>query len=322
MPNLLAHYLLAKRFVLKQKEIDSKYPDFHSFLTGNQEYFYLGTQGPDPLFYMGIIPFRGLHIPTALKKYGNKIHKTDGKKYFRYLIERCFAIDYVNDSDAEQKRFMAFVFGQFAHYLLDRECHPYVLYMSGFDSDGRITGKYHYEHAHFEAKIDYCLSKEYKMDYFRQKPYDIICDRSGPLKIIDMHFVPVIAKMFDAKKLPKKMYSNGLLNFRFWQKYSNGGSKMRVFFFGKTSLSATRLPLEVNEDVLNRQKKYWLDPVTGEKHNDSFLELHSRAFNILESLYVDIIKNGFTYEIFCKYIDGRNFYGNLPSETWKYKSEE
>ena len=52
MPNLLTHYLFAKRFSLKVEEIHRQNPDYQSFLTNNFEYLALGTQGPDPLFYL------------------------------------------------------------------------------------------------------------------------------------------------------------------------------------------------------------------------------------------------------------------------------
>ncbi len=321
MPNLLAHYLLVKRFSLKYKEIESNYPNFHSFLDGNFDYLSLGTQGPDPLFYMGIIPFRGLHLPTAMKKVGNQIHKTDAKKYFRYLIQQCYSIDDTQTAGKEILRFKAFIFGQFAHYLLDRECHPYILYKSGFDKNGKIKGKYHYQHAYFESKLDFCLSEKYKMDHFLEDPQDILPNHPMVLKTIDRNFVPVLKQTFDLKKLPKNMYSNGLKNFRFWLKYTNHGTRARVFFFGKTNLSATRLPKVVSEDVLNEKRDVWLDPVSGEKHNESFLELHSRVFVILSSLYEDIMKKGFNYETFSKYIDGRNYYGEPLDQKWVYKEE-
>lgn len=321
MPNLFAHSLLAKRILLKEREICLKNPGWEPFLEPNQDYLFLGTQGPDPLFYMGIIPFKGLHLITAIKKIGNRLHKLDGKKLFRNLIEMSYSIDFGKNCE-EQKRFQAFIFGQFAHYLLDRECHPYILYESGFDDNGRITGKYHYQHTFFESQIDYCLAKHYKVEYFLKRPGETIPNRFGPLKIIDRYFVPVLEKTFDVKRLPKKMYSNGVNNFRSWITYSNNGSKMRVFLFGKTSLSATRLPSEVTEDVLNEKKELWLDPVSGEEHHESFLELHSKAYDILARLYEDIMTKGFNFETFSEYIDGRNYYGNLPSEKWKYHRKE
>lgn len=322
MPNLLTHYLFAKRFSLKVEEIHRQNPDYQSFLTNNFEYLALGTQGPDPLFYMGIIPFHGLHLKTALKKYGNKIHKLDGKKYFRFLVEQCYRIVESDNGDEERRSFQAFVFGQFAHYLLDRECHPYVLYKSGFDENGRITGKYHYQHAAFEAQIDYCLAKKFKMDYFLTDPQDILNSHRHPLSLIDLNYVPVIKRTFNDNKLPKDMYSNGLNNMKRWLSYTNHGHKIRVAFFGKTNLSATRLPKEVKEDVLNEKRRMWLDPVTGEERYESFLELNSIALEKLEALYYDIIKYGFNFETFSKYIDGRNYYGSQPDDKWVFKEDK
>lgn len=313
MPNLLAHYLLIKRFSLREDELDRKY-NYDSFLHKKFEFLSLGTQGPDPLFYMGVFPFHGLHLITALKKYGNKLHKLDSKKFFKLMFDECYRI---NDVE-EQKEFQSYLFGQFAHYLLDRECHPYVLYKSGFDQDGKITGKYHYEHAYFESRIDFCLAKRFKMEYFLKEPEKILSTHAHPLVVVDSHLIPVMSKLFEDKKLPKNMFSNGWKNFSRWIKFTNHGHKIRVMLFGKTNLSATRLPKEVSEDVLNETRSVWYDPVTHEKHNETFIELHSRAYELLSSLYEDIIKYGFNYETFAKYIDGKNYYGTKVDTKWLY----
>lgn len=321
MPNLLAHYLLAKRFSLKEQEIRSRKGSSDSFLEGNFDYFSLGTQGPDPLFFVGILPWH-FHLKTAMKKIGNQLHKTDAKKYFRLLIEECYTIEPEKRNVRAQSQFKAFVFGQFAHYLLDREAHPYILYESGFDDEGKITGKYHYSHARFETKIDFCLAKRFKMEYFLKDPVDILPDYKKALDLIDWHLVPVLKRMFNLKKLPKDMYSNGLLNYRKILSYTNGGTEKRIALVKNTNLGATRLPKEVKEDVLNEKRQKWLDPVSGKEHGESFLELHSRAFDILEDVYCDILENGFNYETFAKYIDGRNYYGNDVTEKWKYKNKD
>lgn len=321
MPNLLAHYLLAKRFSIRESEIALKNPNFNSFLEGNFDYFSLGTQGPDPLFFMGILPFH-LHLPTAMKKIGNQLHKSDGKRFFRFLIEQCYAIEPGKYNNKSLNQFMAFVFGQYAHYLLDREAHPYILYESGFDKNGKITGKYHYSHASFESKIDFCLAKKYKMEYFLKKPTDILVDHKSALKLVDIYFVPVLKRMFDFERLPKDMYSNGMHNYKSILSYTNSGSEMRIALVKKTNLGASRLPLEVKEDVLNESRELWLDPVSGKEHHESFLELHSRAYDILEETYLDIIRQGFNYDTFAKYLDGRNYYGTPCKEKWIYKKEE
>lgn len=74
MPNLLAHRLFIDNIIqcnsLEEKEIIA---------------LRLGTQGPDPMFYHGIIPWRSWHFIIALKKIGNKLHKENGRRFFLEL---------------------------------------------------------------------------------------------------------------------------------------------------------------------------------------------------------------------------------------------
>jgi hypothetical protein len=316
MPNLLAHSLVVKRFYIKEDEMPSvSKTQPKPFIKGNFAFLSLGSQGPDPLFYVGIIPFHALHLVTANKRLGNKLHKQDGKKYFRLLVEQSYMID----DDLEKCRFQSFIFGQLAHYLLDREAHPYVLYETGFDEDGRITGKYHYLHTHFEAEIDTSLAMKYRMNYFLSNPSDFIPTDKDFLKIIDRNLVPVLKKLFDEKNLPANLYSNAIINMHSWVRYINKGN-LRAKMFGKSSLSALKLPInKADTGCLNETKETWLDPVTGAKRNDSFIEIHSRAFELLDSCYHDILKNGFNYDVIQKYLNGLDYYGAPVGSKWLYK---
>lgn len=323
MPNLLAHHLLIKRFALKEAELRSPFTNADDFLTGNRDYLTIGAQGPDPLFYMGVVPTHGLHLISANYRVGNHIHKTDAKRYFRLLVEQVYGIEPYNSSNRPQKQFMAFVLGQFSHYLLDRECHPYILYESGFDKEtGSIKGKYHYEHAHFESEIDFALCKQYKYDYFLANPWEILPENNRVLEDINENFVPVLER-FQGKKLPKKYYVNAVQNMRSLVAYMNKGSDMRAKMLSKSiSLKGIRLPKEVQGDVLNERRTLWLNPVTGEEHHESFLELHSKAFRLLEQLYTDILRYGFNYDTFAHYIDGNSYYGTPTKKPFVYMKED
>ncbi len=313
MPNLLSHTLLVKRFFLKE----DRTPGFKSsFLYGNFDFFSLGAQGPDPLFYVGLLPKNGLHLITANKKIGNQIHKTDGKKYFKCLIERSYGIE----DEKNSIRFQAFIFGQFAHYILDRETHPYILYTSGFGDDGRISGKYHYLHANFESNIDTCLAKKFKMAYFHQNPEDILCKDRDFLNIIDKEYVPALSNMFDTK-LPKHMYTNAIDNMRSVVRFMNHNNGWKRKVLPKRILGPAMPEMDKLDwdDCLNEQKNKWLDPVTGQEHNDSFIDLDNRAFDILESCYHDILKNGFNYAVISKYLNGLNYYGTPIGSKFVYK---
>lgn len=315
MPNLLAHTLLVKR--LYNVEVETHRID-NSFLKGNSIYFFLGALGPDPLFYMGILPFHGLHLPTACKKVGNQLHKLDGKKFFKLMVEQLYGIDIV----AEKNKLESFVLGQIAHYILDRETHPYIMYMSGFDDDGRITGNYHYAHAFFETNIDAALAKTNSMNRFLSHPEETIPECKERCQIIDKYLVPVLKECFGIKRLPKNMYTNAVNNMRILLKSMNNHGKIKSKLIGKKiALSAMYIPSEIDMSVLNEEKNIWRDPCTGIESNESFIELNSRAYSILEKCYQDILRNGFNYAVVNKYLDGRDYYGSKPGSKRKFKAE-
>jgi len=315
MPNLLAHSLIVKRFYIKEDEMASDITAEPTFIKGNFDFLSLGSQGPDPLFYAGVVPGHCLHLITANKRLGNQLHKTDGKKYFRLLCEQSYMIDDYN----EKRRFQSFILGQLAHYLLDREAHPYILYESGFDEDGKITGKYHYLHAHFEAQIDVALARKYKMNYFLSHPEDTLPTDKDFVAIVNRNLVPVLKKFFNDDSLPKSLYCNAITNMHALIKRLNK-DKFLAAICGKTNVGAIRLPIDKTDPkVLNESKELWLDPVTGAKHNDSFIEIHSRAFELVDQCYQDLLKNGFSYDIISKYLNGLDYYGLPLASKWLYK---
>lgn len=316
MPNLLAHNLLVKRFSLKEdKQINAQ----NSFIHGNFEFLSMGAQGPDPLFYVGLLPSHGLHLLTAKKKMGNQIHKTDAKKFFRLMIDRYYGLEV----ERYRQKFEAFIFGQLAHYLLDRETHPYILYASGFGDDGRISGKYHFLHANFESNIDACLAKKFKMNYFLENPGDALPKNKDNLNVVDKELVPTLSLMFGYDKLPKHLYTNAMQNMYSMVCFTNHNSGWKKKILPKRIMGiSVPDPDHLDfEDPLNERKETWLDPVTGAKHNESFLELHNRAFDLLQQCYHDIQTRGFNYEVVSKYLNGLDYYGVPVGSRFVYQKK-
>lgn len=325
MPNSLAHTLVVKNFYLK--EGGKNFADFQgTFLFHNYEPLNLGSLGPDPLFYLGILPPK-LHLPTAKKRIGNKLHKLDGRELFRALLEEAVTID-IQDckvkkySERERNSFKAFVFGQFAHYLLDREAHPYILYESGFDENGKITGKYHYQHAYFESQIDVVLAKKYGLKGFLENPSEIYSCTKNIGTEIDFHFGNALKRIYPEIKLPKDFYSNALQNMSSLIRFMNHQGKLKAKLVGKNNLASLALPTwDCPESVLNLDHDLWRHPVTGKLQNDSFYEMMNRCISLLSNLYHDIETNGFNYATFEPYLNGLDYYGAIPGEKWVYKKE-
>lgn len=311
MPNLLAHCLLAKRLY---NSVDKE----GSFLKDNYLYLSAGCQGPDPLFFLGLIPKNGLHLFLAKKKIGNKIHKSDATRFFKLLFDELYSIDNV----LEKNRFEAFIFGQISHYFLDKIAHPYVMYESGFDGDGKITGSYHYKHTFFETNIDMCLADRFSLVRFFKAPYEQLVSDERTLRGIDSHFIPVLARFIEKDRLPKNLYSSSVKNMIFFYKFMNKNGKRKSKMIGKKiSLSGIYIPEKKDISVINESRKRWLEPDTGTSHNESFYELLDQSYNLLSSCYRDFINKGFNYQSLKPYLDQRDYYGTLKDKKRIYKKE-
>ena len=266
MPSLLTHYFFAKDFFESNE-------DSCSFLKGNKEYFLLGEQGPDPYFFYGLYPKKGLHISHALKKYGSHIHKSNGEIYFKLLLEEKDSIQ----DEKERNAFMSFIYGQFSHYVLDSTTHPYIFYFSGFDKDGNLTKEYHYRHAHFEARIDSVLIDRYEASQnLKRRPQDILCTDKEVLELISRHQDNVMQKIF-SNKLRKNMYKDAVECMVGLYSFTNDKSNFRNKLLGKSMLAGLIIPKSTSDRLLNEEKKTWVNPVTNTKYDLSFVELMEKA---------------------------------------------
>lgn len=315
MPNFLAHHLFAKDLYLKYN-LEIPYGE-RKFLKDNFYFLSWGSQGPDPLFYTGLLAHNGLHLKTALKKFGNQLHKDDGVKLFSLMCE-CY-----NSYNGEHKdSIKAFILGQFGHYLLDSFTHPFIMYESGFNEEGRIKGKYHYAHCCYEMKIDVSLAKKRDVAFYLEKPSEYLKINKEKLDIIDKFIVDVLRKYFTEDKVPDKVYSSGVKNMRTLVEFVNQGTKARTWLFMHTSLSAMRIDRKTNEDVLNLKNQVWLDPVTGQKEESSFIDLYNAAFKILEKVYMKIKDSPkLDFKDFEEYISGCDYYGKKLNDKMKYCKE-
>lgn len=308
MPNLVTHYNLARIFYAKKVE--------EGFLKGNFECLALGTQGPDPLFYEGIIPARALRLRLAFAKLGNKIHRSTGKEFISLLIDQIE----INES-ARNDEYKAFVFGQFCHYVLDKVCHPFVYYFSGFDDEGKLTGKYHYLHAHFESELDVAMALTNALEDKIKAPEQLLPTDKYLFEAVEGGMTKAVSTMF-SKKLPNNYYKNAVLNMKSVVKFANNLNPFLTKIFGKTRLCSLRLPNKVSRSILNEENNTWIDPVSGKERNESFVELFNKALDIVCKAYDDVKEKGLTIETLEPYFDGLTYKGfeeNSKLTYWKNK---
>ena len=307
MPSLLTHYLFAEDFLSDRDE---------GFLKGNEKCFILGAQGPDVLFFNGL-SLRGFHPFVAMEQYGGKIHKSDGERFFKLLLEE------VNNIEDEKERqvFLAFTFGHYAHYLLDSKAHPFIYYFSGFSEGGHLKGHYHYDHPQFEGYIDISLvGRREKYSYLATQPQKMLNIEDDKLKIISKHFNVVLSNMFE-KKMPKNTYYNSIRSMRWFYSVLNSGGEWKRPLFGKGRLGALRLPRKRNDRILNEEHLEWKNPGSGEVSSKSFLELYDESLEKLTEVFDGLSsKNDIKFEEFNNEFN-KNYAGIKITETMTFKDE-
>ena len=108
MPNFLTHHLFVQDIYLKNNDkIDFK---DRRFLKGNYFYLFWGSQGPDPLFFNGILPNNGFHPLYIKKKLGNKLHHDDFKK-----LLSCMLLNLGEVEEENKDAIKSFIFGSTSH---------------------------------------------------------------------------------------------------------------------------------------------------------------------------------------------------------------
>lgn len=108
--------------------------------------FFLGSQGPDLLFYTGYSV-----LPGTLKKYGNMLHDARPLPYMTWMRDH-----------AGDEILRSYLYGFYCHYAMDAICHPIIEDFA--ERMAKQTGELHSVcHVRIESQLDvYTLDKEHR----------------------------------------------------------------------------------------------------------------------------------------------------------------
>jgi len=148
MPNIATHGLLAQDVLDK-----APFQTLADLIAHYPKAYFLGSNGPDLLFYYHALPWQDQKSSARLVGLGNRVHAEKIDDFYRSALRIIKATE-----DHQLKNAMiAFLAGHLTHWSLDTIAHPYIFYKTG-----PIAGTTKYWHSRFESNIDTLMVKQIK----------------------------------------------------------------------------------------------------------------------------------------------------------------
>lgn len=154
MPAAADHYRFARARLAARSESGSRGADVaREPLPLSPDMVLIGTQGPDPFYFYGLVPWRPRPGRGRVAAFADFLHGADPLDFFPVLADRAAAMDSALGGAGRDAagRAVSFTYGLLLHYLLDRSLHPYVYYRTGFDAKGETKGIFGVDHGFFET---------------------------------------------------------------------------------------------------------------------------------------------------------------------------
>lgn len=186
MPNIITHKIFGEEVV---KKLQKEHADeLNKIIARNLQLFYIGTNGPDFLFFYNAKPWQGLgsHEVSGI---GNKLHRGHVNRFYTEAIKEIQK----QKNPAIKERMTAYLLGHLCHWALDKVTHPYIFYQTG-NCKGQSNGWHH----RFESMIDTKVLKRYHHTRISGYPFYNICAYDkAMLQAIARIYVPVVNRVLN-----------------------------------------------------------------------------------------------------------------------------
>lgn len=277
MPALITHYSFGKAVFADA----ARY--FELTTTDEKDAFYIGQQGPDPLFFLVLNP-----AMSKWAKMGSLMHHVRTPELIAAFFEAARRLD-----GRERKIALAYAAGFAGHWQLDSIAHPFVywwqhgLCAAGIEGlDDHAASKVH---AEVERDLDEAiLYRTQGKTIERFRPTRVLRASSTVLSVVDKLYFYVMLWVYD-RPIDPRAYSQALRCFRLCMNalYSPSGKKRmavslleRVLTKDAYSLMAAlshHVRSSYTSDFDNHEHKLWHDPETQSPSYASFWDLFEDA---------------------------------------------
>ncbi|MEG0573432.1 MAG: zinc dependent phospholipase C family protein [Erysipelotrichaceae bacterium] len=291
MPNIITHKIFGEEIV-KHLLDDSSAKELLRIIVENEQLFYIGTNGPDFLFFHHAKPW-DVFLSHEMSHIGSELHRGHVNDFY------CSAINEIRKqkNQAIKERMIAYLFGHLAHWSLDKTAHPYIFYRTG-----NCKGKSALYHHRFESMMDTMMLKKYHNTSISNYPYYEICAYDEDmLQAIARIYVPAIKESL-GKDIPVYEIRKSLDDWNDIHRllYDPKDTKHLLLHKLENAISQKWLisgyvimeKVDDTFDVLNEQHTIWYHPCDlNIVKNDSFIDLFNEgittAIDVLNTAYVD-----------------------------------
>lgn len=260
MPGLITHYL----FGLETAKHIKTLPVYKT-IKQHRNLYLLGLQGPDPIKYYATKKSNLSYICTLMH--------TDKTRDF--ILSALTYIKNLTPDTQEHDECLSYMCGFICHFVLDYMLYPYIYYISG--NDGAL-------HQKAELGIDAEFLKE-KFDA------DAKHLRVNKHILKDNELSPSIYKLYGETLLAIYNIEKG------GELFKNSYKDMRRYYSFSLSSLITQVirilsPLQAEESTyLNKQKRIWHHPVTGNVYTFSVEQIFHNAMKMCYGL----LQNAYNY---------------------------
>jgi hypothetical protein len=278
MPAIITHYT----FALETMKDPSR-----SF----KEALFVGAQGPDPFFFYGQYPFKKRPNFKEVDSFGTELHDMDISPVYVELLK------YANASK-DKEMLYSYIEGLFLHYVLDRECHPYIFSKAGYAKEGPLKKHYSASHCRLESYMDILLGKKHST--FTYRTDRLLALPEDQLRKISIMWSAVNALTVKNPFVNDEAFADSLHDYRKVMHFVNTPHRLKrgliALLVGKDSQPyCMNFPSHFSEsekklDYFNEAHENWPAPATGKMRNESFDDLWALAQEDYEKVIPLLLK--------------------------------
>lgn len=253
-------------------------------------------------------------------------HNNETDTYFLNLIKNIKASKQLNNPEV-----LAALYGHLTHYVLDSNCHPYIVYKTGvWDSHNKDTQKYNGLHSHMEMQIDaYLYEQKFHKPF---KDFKIHCELITKEKL-SPELIDILNKTYEQTFSIENggvKYQIGQRNMYYTYKYLiEDKTGIKTFLYKiidfwtphkqKYQYFSSHIT-QIDETILNKDHQPWYHPwLTNKISTSSFLDLYETSMQEALVLFTktdDFLHDKINEKEYLKYLQDKSY---LTGLSWKKK---